>query len=153
MDELSIFLSAFSENFDVIVLTETFQVYDSNIFNMQGYNMLHNQGKLNKNDGVFVFLKSNLEFSHESIQIGEINALKLILTEQGKRIIITAVYRSPSTCPYNFNMGLLSYFDSTEKTDVHIFVGDININLLSNTDYSEEYQNILDSHGFISYIV
>lgn len=151
-DELSVLLHQFNENFEVIVLTETFQIQDTSIFNINGYNVIYNEGNLNKNDGVIVYLKSNIEYSYEIINISEIKVLKIKIINDNKIIIITAAYRSPSTCLKSFNIGLLNYLSEIEKNDMHIIVGDININILSDTDYVEEYKNILNSFGYISYI-
>lgn len=121
-DELCIFLSQFKEKFDVIVLSETFQIYDKNIFHMNGYNMIYNEGRINKNDGVVVFLRAHLEHNFKIIKIGEINALKINIKHENKNIIVTAVYRSPNTDPSNFNDGLLNYLNNLENNDLSIFV-------------------------------
>lgn len=152
IDELAIFLNQLSLNFEIIVLTETHYVYDPQIFKLDGYNILYNEGTLNRNDGVIVLIKPTLRYTYNIVNIGEIRALQLNVTKNEKNFIITAIYRSPSTCPKNFNIQLLKYMDGIKGGDMHIIVGDINIDILSDNDYIEEYKNIMSAHGFISYI-
>lgn len=152
IDELSVFLSQFYTEFEMIILTETFQIHDKNIFNIKGYNMLYNEGNLNKNDGVVVFIKASLNYSYDIINIGEVKAIKVTVIKENKKIIITSVYRSPTTSIKLFNLGLLAYLKIIEKNDMHIITGDMNIDILSSSDHVEEYKNILNSYGLISYI-
>lgn len=151
-DELSIYLSQFLIKFDIIVLTETYVVHDLSIFSMKGYDVLYNKGNVNKNDGVIIFIKSNIEYTHNIVNVGEVKALQLKITNQNKEILLTALYRSPSTCPFIFNNDLMKYLDQTAKSGMQILTGDINIDIMSEYDYAEEYKNILNSYGFVSFI-
>lgn len=152
-DELLLVLEQFQSTFDILILTETFQIYDLSLFKINGYDVLYNQGKINKNDGVLVYIKNYISYKYSIVSIGELQAIKLhILLEEEKKMIITAIYRSPSTCPYEFNTQLLRYLDNMENCDFNMFVGDININIESDSDYAQEYLNILNTYGFVSYI-
>lgn len=152
IDELSVFLEQFEQDFDVIILSETFQILDLNLFKKIGYDVLYNEGKVNRNDGVLIYVKSNIKYAYTIKLISETNAIKLNISLANKKINITALYRSPSTCPHNFNRHLLNYLNDEEKVDINILVGDININIHSDSDFAQDYLNILNSNGFISYI-
>lgn len=150
-DELCVFLSQFCKKFDVIVLSETFQIYDKNVFCIDGYQMIYNESNINKNDGVVVFIKSHLDYTFKLIKLGEITAIELNIQCHNTTLMITSVYRSPQTNPYTFNESLSNYLNNI-KSDISVLVGDININLFSHEYYVEEYMNILNMHGYISYI-
>lgn len=152
MDELSVFLSQFDTKFDLIILSECWKVYDLGIFHINGYDLIYNEGNINKNDGVIIFIRCNLEYNYEIKNIGDINVIKLEMTIQNEKIIVSCLYRPPSTCPYNFNRELIRFFSDIKNDDTHIFVGDTNINIMSENDYEQEYLNILHTNGFISYI-
>lgn len=152
IDELCIFLNQLSVEFDIIILTETFQLSDPNIFRIAGYRVLYNEGDLNKNDGIIMFVKENINYNYSIVELGDIKALNLKILNSNKHFTITAVYKSPSICPKIFNTKLLEYLEKSEKTGIDIIAGDLNMDLLSNDDYVEEYKNILSSFGFTSYI-
>lgn len=152
-DEFLVSLELLKYSFDVIILTETFQIYDLELYKINGFDLLYNRGNINKNDGVLIYIKNNIKYSHKIIDIGEISSMKLnIFLENGGKIILTAIYRSPSTSPYKFNTHLLEYLRNLEKCTVNMLVGDININILSDADYAQEYLNILSMFEFVSYI-
>lgn len=151
-DELTILLNQLTVDFEIIVLTETHYIHDPNVFNLYGYNVLYNEGYLNRNDGVIIFIKANIHYNYNIISIGETKALQLNILKNNKKVVVTAIYRSPSTCPEHFTTQLLRYLYQTEKNDMHIITGDINLDLLSNNDNVEQYKNTMSAHGFISYI-
>lgn len=153
MDELSIVLSKIPEKIDVIVLSETYVVQDLQVIHMNGYQTLYNKGSLNKNDGVIIFIKEILNYTHTIESIAEIKALQITVEKKAQNISITAFYRSPSTCPIQFNNELVRYLESIKNNNaIQIITGDLNIDLLSELDYAEEYKNIMNAYGFVSYI-
>ena len=152
LDELSIFLNQFSEEFDIIILSECWRVYDTNIYNLNNYDLLYSQGCINQNDGVIVYVKSSFIYSHLVVEIGDVKAIKLNISLNNEKIVITSIYKSPTICQRTFTMELLNYLEKLEKCDVHIIAGDININILSLSENSQEYLNVLNSQEYISYI-
>lgn len=155
-DELLVFLSQFENNFHCIVLSETFDLKDKDLqfFNIPGYNIFYNMGSINKNDGCVMYINSQINSQVNIIQISQINVIKADLFNfGGKHITILATYRPPSSCPYAFNTSLDSYLRLNNiKSDLCFFVGDLNIDILSNAEYTNEYLNILSEHGFKSLI-
>ncbi|CAG9760012.1 unnamed protein product [Ceutorhynchus assimilis] len=57
LDELLIFIKGLDEQFDVIVLTETFIIYDPSQFHIPDYDFIYNDSRLNRNDGTVVFIR------------------------------------------------------------------------------------------------
>lgn len=150
--ELILFLSRFPDEFEVVVLSETFIVHDLDILKIEGYRTLYSGGELNRNDGVIVYIRETISCSYEIQLIGNIRILEVGAELQNYNITIAAIYRSPSTCPRQFNVNFENYIRRIKKGDIQIVVGDMNIDLPSSSDLSEEYKNIFSSNGFESYI-
>lgn len=153
IDELNVVLTGFDDPFDCIVLTETFNLHSTDIYNIPGYDLIYNQGDLNKNDGVLIYIKSEFNYSHEIIQLGRIKAIKLNILYATNTIQIIAIYRSPSLCALDFNSHLGRYLNSLKSyKDIELIVGDMNLDILDNNEYCQEYLNILAEQGYISAI-
>lgn len=155
-NELEILLSQIGLNFDCIVLTESWKIQNKDFFNMSGYEIFYNNGNINKSDGVIVYLRDTLNYVCEVLNIGEISVLSIQITSNNnKKVLVTAIYRAPSTCPNNFIACLKNYLQQKRNSvyDSHIIVGDININIkLENDDTVSEYLTLLNEYNFISMI-
>lgn len=158
IEEFKLLLQNCEVEFDFIVLTETWRISDISLFHIEGYSTVYNEGNWNQNDGTIIYVKS--DFSHNS-DIVEINNIKIITTVvdysssiDGKKIIISSLYRSPSSCPLEFINTLRTYLNSINISDHdhHILVGDINIDIMVENQQSSEYLNLLSEYGYISMI-
>lgn len=151
-EEFQVYLEGISISFDIIILTETFVVDDINLFILNGYRYVYNEGRYNRNDGTIVYVRENINFEHENIQLGEITAIDLNIQNNNERIRLTAIYKSPKYVITDFNEKLALYLEDKKHCKKHIITGDINIDLLENEHRVEEYKNILNFFGFTSYI-
>lgn len=155
-DQLLVFLSQFESNFHCIILSETFDLGDKDLqfFNIPGYDIFYNRGNNNKNDGCVMYLSKQTNNQVNIIEISDINVIKADLFNfYGKHITIIATYRPPSTCPFAFNTSLENYLNlNNTRSDFNFVVGDINMDILSNTDYAVDYLNVLYEHGYKSLI-
>lgn len=153
LNELKIFLSQCNKNIDCVVLSETWKVDNIDIYKMQGYDIIYNNGNFNKSDGLIVYIKSNIKYSHRIIEINEINILELTLNFEDKKIKILAVYRSPASSPLTFMNNLKDLLENSQNNqDYSILIGDLNIDILSDNDCTNEYLNIMSENSFISTI-
>lgn len=154
LDEMKVYLSQISTEFDCFVFTETWQLQDISLFRLENYNMIYNEGHFNQNDGVVIYLKSGINYESKIIRIGDIKVINVLIYFNNQNLSITAIYRSPSSSPYQFNQDLRNYLNEN-NTHIHnykIIVGDINIDILSDLDYSQEYLNIFSEAGYNSVI-
>lgn len=154
IDQIKVYLNQIRSQFECLVLTETWKLEDINFFKLDGYDILYNEGCINKNDGVVIYLKNTINYSAQVVQIGEIRALQISFNIGNKSAIITALYRPPSINANLFLEHLREYFTNITETsvDYHIFLGDMNINIKVENDLSFEYLNILSEYNFISLI-
>lgn len=155
LDELKVMLSTLTTDFDIIVLTETHILLDVNIFKINGYGIVYNEGDYNRNDGVVVFVREIYNFSCRNVYLGPCKALELKFKTDNKTVLITAIYRSPSSRVDNFIAALGDYLHTMKRTlkHFHILVGDINIDILKdNNDDTSNYLNLMSEYGYISMI-
>lgn len=157
LDEFKLYLDHFQFDFECIVLTETWKIYDQNLFHIEGYNLVYNSGDFNQNDGTVIYIRSDIYYNYEIIEIGYTKVLKIKIIFQNENITVSAIYRSPSACPFVFNAHLRDYLNTYKNcptnSNHHIIIGDINIDILEpGKDHIDEYINILTEYGFISLI-
>lgn len=153
LDETIVYLEQFAFKFEVIVLTETFKIHDTSLYSLPGYSLMYNEGTVNKNDGVVVYVKDAIEHTHLVVKLDNINLLQVSFKLNSKVFMISAVYRLNPTCPHTFNDNLHGYLKSIKgDVDYSVFIGDININILDQKDFTQDYLNILYEEGYISQI-
>lgn len=153
MDELTTLLHELDEDFHCIILSETWTLNGEDIFKMEGYDFLYNKGTVNKSDGLVVYVRDSLPYTYKIVNLGVIRALQVEFKFCGRTVLITGVYRPPSTCIDSFNIELSTYLSECQnKYDIQLFIGDININILKENDLCGDYLNILSEEGFVSAI-
>lgn len=144
-DELIILLETTKQCYEAIILTETFHVANPDLYNIPGYNIIYNNGGFNKNEGVIIYIKKNINYEYKTLKIHDMNLLDVdIITVNGENL------KSPGTSLASFNIEMSTYLQNIDLNVKHIIAGDISVNLVSDDNYVEEYKNILSSYGFIS---
>lgn len=100
-----------------------------------------------------VYVRDNLQYEYNIVHLDNIKLLQIIINLNNKKLVISALYRLHPTCPRRFNNNLYNYLKTIEgDIDYSILVGDININILDQKDYTQQYLNILHTEGYISQI-
>lgn len=152
-EELEILLEELSHKFEIIALTETWKIENIELYKLNGYNIIYNEGIYNQNDGVVVLIKDNLNFDVEINNIGPIKAIRIKVNFFENTLDILCLYKSPALNDNDFLDHLEHYLESkTFNSHINLILGDININLLVNDNITNEYLNILSEHDFISTI-
>ncbi|KAJ8947641.1 hypothetical protein NQ317_008848 [Molorchus minor] len=154
VDELKIVLNNTGIEFDIIALTETWRLVDTTLLNIPNYDLIYNNGTVNQNDGVVIYIKSGLNYDYQIKDFDNIKVISLKVKYKNTIIHVTTIYRSPSTCPQQFNDKLYNYLKtiSTEATEVKVIMGDINIDIMDSNEISQEYLNIMAEWGYTSAI-
>lgn len=154
-DELLSFLETFRFHFcDVLVLSECYQLDSYAEFSIQGYTTHYSHGDINKNDGVLMLIKNHLnaDISFHKLNNTKITVSKIMFDYDNITYSISCIYRSPHTLVDLFIDDLNEYL-SHAKRDIEIITGDININLLDNSDPKViNYYSALALHGFKAYV-
>jgi len=111
--------------------------------------MYQTQERLNRSDGVAVYVKTCIEPTVKEIKIGAVSSLELSWSTNKETIKITAIYRSPSTDTNEFIVGLERYLQNAANVDWHFLVGDINIDILAeDAAECQEYLNVVNQYGY-----
>lgn len=153
IDAFNIFLDQIEIEFECIILTETWEILDTDIFNRPNYKLLYSYGSYNQNDGVVAFIKSGIYRSHEVIKLDNSSLLKVIVQLSSQTVTIYACYRSPATNTLAF-LNALEVFLNEEKhkSDYKVWVGDLNIDIMNPSEETQNYLDILSGHGLVSVI-
>lgn len=154
LDEFRVFVEGLNTTFECIVLTETRQIHDPTVFHIDGYETIYNQGNLNQNDGVVIFIKSELYQTHKLIELNGSFMIKLKAQYLNKIFCIYTFYRSPNTDVDDFLEELNNKLNEEKEDNCHysLFLGDINIDLLNENMDSKNYLDLLGEFGYISAI-
>lgn len=163
LNQFKIFLAQFKFHYECVVLTETFNIADKeiNMFNIEGYRLVYNEGSFNRNDGVILYVKENINFEYTLVEIGNSNVIKLNIPNFYEcNINVLAVYRSPPSDSKYFISCLDQYLQNENVCDYNIIIGDLNINILDHyedqgknlDDIAFDYLSALYTYGYKSYI-
>ena len=157
-DELCVFLQKFSDKdliYDVIILSETWEINDKSYFNLKGYQSFYNESNKNQNDGMIIYVRNYLGANVEVIHTHNFKFINIMFNKNKISFSINTVYRSPSDSLeelQNFLNSLNEILKNKNK-DIEVFAGDTNINITNISDHNvTEYLNILTSHGYTQYL-
>lgn len=150
--ELVILLQGFEFLYDLIILSETWEVQNTDIFNIEGYRVYYNGSNFNKNDGVIVYSKENLKLQTQLDIFDGLTFMRLKFLFLNHTISLLALCRPPSFDNNLFLERLEHYLSTCEDSNINLIVGDINLDLLSPNNFVQIYTNIMHSHGYISLI-
>lgn len=155
-DEFLSFLESFKICYcDILVLSESYQLDSFSEFSMQGYTTYYNHGGINRNDGVIILIKNNLnaDVSIHHLDATKVSVIKITFEINKVTYGITGIYRSPQTSVDQFINDLNSYYSQNISENIEILVGDMNINLLDSLDqHVINYYSMLGMYGFKPYI-
>lgn len=156
IDNLLIFIESYNlQNFDIIALSETFQLVSTNNCNIPGYQLFYNGARYNRNDGVILLVKNGIQVNFSSMQMHNSKATvsRLIFERNKISFGLTVTYKPPPIPQTTFIDDLHSFLESTASCNIEILLGDINMNILNNIDNSvAKYLAVMNSLGFQSYI-
>lgn len=153
-DELLLYIETIQQtNIDIIILSETWMIDDISNFNIPNFDIIYNDSAYNQNDGTIVYIKNQINFNSSIKKLTEINLLEITFNLKNTSFIVTASYRPPSSDLDIYLTELESYFSNQDKSDMKIFIGDININLLDTSDNRvNNYICMMAQLGFFSVI-
>lgn len=150
MPGLQTLLSRLSIQLDILILTECWLSCNPNIPLLEGYNSYSTTKRINKNDGVVVYVKNNI--TNITVIEPDFTDANCIQIKIGTDTCIFAIYRPPSFKEVtNFLSSLNQLLTTNASYSNMIITGDINIDIAEgNTDpKTPEYLNLNASHGLL----
>ena len=149
--DLEVFLSRFSFELELLVLTECWLSCAKNyqIPEINGYSSYKTTKHVNQSDGVVVYVKTFLNPIVEELDLNASASGLLIKTKYDTAIL--CIYRSPSTENIDkFLDAFNAILPTLRKFQSVVLTGDFNINIKSPLDLrSQNYLNCLAFHGFL----
>ena len=147
--KLQIFIESIKVKPLMIVCVETWNLEYYKYFSLNGYSMYYNNSKINKSDGVVVYISNNITENTEVIQIGKLKILNsLIKIDDKNSIEISSLYRSHDLPKTEFIMNLKEILKIKKNTKNHLIIGDFNMDLINIDSISQEYLNNLLGKGY-----
>lgn len=155
-DEFEVLLSLLKINFDFLILSETWQVTNPDLFSIDGYKIYYNNGNINQNDGVIIYVKENIYHNVKIVTENDFKFIRLEFNVKKFNAALTGIYRPPE---YNVDLFLKifdTYLSKYSKFEQEIIIGDINIDILNKSliknRYPNDYLNLLAKYNYISCI-
>jgi len=148
-NDLTILLGSVKNYFNIIILCETWLLNDYE-FKLNGYTTINSLGTLNKSDGVTVLIRESINILKIEKQVLlNCNSIQLIIKINELIFSLICIYRSPNDNLESFLTGIDLFLSQINKQHINIISGDININIMKNTNISNDYLNIMARNGFI----
>lgn len=148
-NKLLVFLKSLEIKPSIIICTETWNLDHYEFFNIEGYRMYYNGSRINKSDGVVVYIQNALEETTEVIQINNLKIVKSkIVIDNNKEICISAIYRSHDLHKSEFLLTFKELLQINKKHKNNIIVGDFNIDILSQENLDQEFLQVILENGY-----
>ena len=163
-DDYDTLLGTIDNPFQIMAFTETWLRYDNvDSIHFDGYEheyMLRPiDGGFNmkeKGGGISIFIRDNIDYKLRedlSLMLPHIETLFTELNLNNKKYMIGVVYRVPNTNLRDFIHSLNTIIESIGREFELVFLGDFNICLLQDNDYSQSFCNNLQSHNLFPTIL
>ena len=136
----------------IVICTEAW-LKDENFFiNIEGFMHYTTETRLNRSDGIVVYLNEAIMHTVENVIIGKTESptVTLILKNE-KNLLISRFYRSHDYKLKQFSEQLLLYLDKTKNAQNHIVMGDFNVDIMDNSVESEDFLSNFFAYGYEPY--
>lgn len=155
LDKLLVFMQSYNlQKCEIIVLTECHNLNSTSTVNIPNYKVYYDNANFNTYDGLLIYTKDSListSISTQTLRTSKISITNLLVNYNNKKISLNVCYRSPNSNSKDFIEDLDSYMNSKRSNDVEIFMGDINLNILNNSEHLiNEYLSVMATHGYVS---
>lgn len=148
-NKLLVFINDLKVKPCIIVCTETWNVEHQEFFNIPQYKMYYNNSKINKSDGVIVYINEDINETTEIIQINNLKIINSKVTlETNKELVLSAVYRSHDIHKTEFLINIKNLLKHNKKYKNNLIVGDFNFDILSQEIIEQEFLQILLMNGY-----
>ena len=141
INSLELYLNLLNNKPDVIVCSEAWLRSCNGFVNIDQYNYYSNDSKINKSDGVVVFVKENLTHSFYVEQFRNLKVASVeVILPNIKKVKISGFYRCFDYDESEFIVDMHKFLNSNKNINNHFIAGDSNINTLnSDTEYLDNF--------------
>ena len=164
IDEYNILLDYIKNPFHILAFTETWLKKDNvDLVHFEGYDGSHvirpaddHFDFKEKGGGISIFIKENLQYKVRedlNVSLPHIETLFIELTFNDKIYIVGVIYRVPNTNVHIFNETLNSIIEPIKNRYEIVLVGDFNVCLMKENNFSNSFQNTLISNNLFPTIL
>lgn len=148
-DSLEILIEQMKNKPIAIICCETWNLECYNYFKIEKYKIYYNGSKINKNDGVVLYIREDVRDTTVIKKFGNLSILHSTLTISTKvNITISAIYRSHDIPKTEFILQLKNLLEVNKHCHNHWIIGDFNINLLELDCLSQDFLSLLLENGY-----
>lgn len=153
-NELLIYLQQINlQNIQFIILSECWNAKGVSDHFIPNFTLYNNESYYNQNDGCIVYVRNDVQVVVDIMRLSQVNLLRAVFVYNNTKMGLTASYRPHPVNIKTYINDLDRYYLNLDKQSVEIFMGDININLLKQTEEDVcNYTCIMAEHGLFSYI-
>lgn len=145
-DELSLLYENLKSKFDVISMSEVWNVSNTELFSLPGYTLEVKCRKGNaRGGGVGAYIRSCLKYSLLNFEVVNAESLWLDVSVSKKRTILGIIYRKPNTDVFEFQNSLSTVLSHLKIDKVQcLLMGDFNINFLDSDQKVEQFKTTME---------
>lgn len=147
------FINSLNNKPSVIVCSETWIINHVNSFNLTGYKNFYNGSKINKADGVVLYIRNSI---NQETEIFEIDRIKFLVADlnlnNNVKMKISAIYTSHDVPKTEFVLSVKKFLEKNRKLKNHCIIGDFNIDIMYKE--SQKYENNINQeflNNFLTY--
>lgn len=96
-DDFIILLEQIKFKYDILILCETWEVVNLDIFEIPGYVSYQSESKFNQNDGTIAYIREHVEHSVTLIEKQQVVFMKIACSVRSFNYDVFALYRPSST--------------------------------------------------------
>lgn len=151
--KLETMINTFKYKPDIIICSEAWLIDNIMFIHIPGYTHFENNSRINKADGVILYVKSNLQFQTINEQINELRITSLLIKLTNNSIIkISGLYRCHDYEIDQFIKDHGKFVLNNKDVSNHIILGDVNLDIINFDKKAEEYFYQLLQNGYESMI-
>jgi hypothetical protein len=134
-------------DFDLILFTETWiSTSEISDFSLDGFSFHANCNDLYRAGGVAAFVRSSLIYDVNSVQFSSADVMKISIQLGNVKFCFVLIYRFHFV-PFNIFLNELKNFLNTDKSKHKVLLGDVNIDLLKDSQIKDDYLLLCATHG------
>lgn len=153
-EKLEIFIESLSAKKPcIIICTETWNLQYPQYYQLQGYKSYYNESKINKADGVILYVKNNI---YEETRLEVIDRLSIVTSDisllSGEKIRVSAMYRCHDIPKTEFINSVRKFLSINVNIKNHCIFGDFNIDIRENNENNNNFENNISQDFLNNYL-
>lgn len=129
-NEFNILLQSLNKSPDLIICTETFELKHPPLYKLEGYDLHYNNSKINRNDGVAIYIKTNIKYKVTIEKVGLTSFISTVIDlDNNIEMKVTGIYRCHDLGIKTLLEDLHKFLRTNKNFSNHILAGDFNIDV------------------------